>query len=71
MFKKLLIICLAISFLACDDESSDNKDSSVAGTDSSPTAGAGTSDAGLPMQYYDFDTMEIEPDQDAGPDMDD
>lgn len=71
MFKKILTICLAISFLACDDKSSDDKNSSMAGADSLLTSDAGASDAGLPVQYYDFDTIEIEPDQDAGPDMDD
>jgi hypothetical protein len=71
MFKKLLIICLAASFCACDDESNDTNKSLKTDSDAPIAGDSEASDAGLPIQYYDFDTMEIEPDQDAGPDMDD
>ena len=71
MFKKLLILCLAISLYACDSESNDAKEPPAESSDSTLNAGAEASDAEPPMQHYDFDTVEIEPDQDVGPDMDD
>lgn len=69
MFKKLLIVCLAASLYACDDESNDTNKSLKTDSDAPIAGEPEVSDAGLPTQYYDFDTAET--DQSPGQDMDD
>ena len=73
----LTLLSSALLF-ACDDEdSSTSDDSTLAGAEQSdasidagsePLAGM---DSEIPIQTMQFDTMEIEPDPDMGPDMDD
>ena len=71
MLKNILLICLAISTFACDDEPSDIKESANESPDATLETDAEVTDASLPMQHYDFNAMEINPDQNLGLDMDD
>ena len=84
MFKnitKLLITLLTTTHLfGCEDEKTDKVSESVvieqqdASIDASQPEGEAPSpdaESDIPVQMMEFDTMEIEPDPDLGPDMDD
>lgn len=69
----ITLLSLTLIFACDDEEKSKSSDAQSGGTeqvDASVEAGesAGTD---IPVQMMDFDTMEIEPDSDMGPDMDD
>lgn len=66
MLKKIPFICLAIFFLACDDESNNTKETSDKNQDATLEADASVSDATPPIQHYDFNEMEIKPSLDMG-----
>ena len=79
--KLLITLITTTSIIACDDKDdvedtppvagAEMLDASVSsGTDAETQIEAGT-ESDIPVQMMQFDTMEIEPDPDMGPDMDD
>ena len=65
----LLSILLAFT-LGCDDEDKPTTEPTLrdATVEENPTS---IGDFDLDVEYYDFDTISIEPDIDLGPDIDD
>ena len=72
-----ILLSLTLIFACDDDETSKSSDVESGGieqVDASVDAGESAGESAgtdIPVQMMDFDTMEIEPDSDMGPDMDD
>ena len=70
MNKTAMLLSFAISFYACDDQDEQKefppltRDAAIEQNDME------LQDQNVPVEYYDFDTISIEPSDDFGPDMD-
>ena len=68
-----ILLSLTLIFACDDDETSKSSDAESGGIEQVNAGESAGESAGtdIPVQMMDFDTMEIEPDSDMGPDMDD
>ena len=68
MNKITLLLILLTSTFGCDDQEKPTTEPTLRDATVDESS-AGDSD--LDVEYYDFDTISIEPDRDLGPDIDD
>ena len=70
MYKTAILLSFAISFYACDDQDEQKNSFPLTRDAAIEQADMELQDQDVPVEYYDFDTISIEPNDDFGPDMD-
>ena len=70
MNRLTLLLVLLVAAFSCDDNEKPTTKPSLRDATLEMDA-ANNSESDLDVEYYDFDTISIEPDLDLGPDIDD